>query len=107
MRPLCYPKLMQQLNDEEIQASLATLDGWQSDGTAIWKEYEFADFTTAMDFMNRLAVEANKLNHHPDWSNSYNKVTIRLTSHDVGGLTDHDFALARAAEAIKSQLPNS
>lgn len=95
---------MQKLTEEKIQARLASLDGWQADGTAIWKAYEFADFDVAMDFMNQLASTAATLNHHPDWSNSYNKVSIRLTSHEAGGLTESDFAFADAAEVVAKRL---
>ncbi|HET8709525.1 MAG TPA: 4a-hydroxytetrahydrobiopterin dehydratase [Candidatus Saccharimonadales bacterium] len=95
---------MQKLTPEEVQVSLAMLDGWQTDGSTIWKDYVFQDFRAAMSFMNKVAETAEQLNHHPDWSNSYNKVTLRLTSHDSGGLTDQDFVLARAADTAAHTL---
>lgn len=95
---------MQKLSDDEIQASLRTLDGWQQDGDALTKNFTFRDFTTAMDFMNRRALTAEKLNHHPHWSNTYNKVFISLTSHEAGGITDDDMTFASAANEVADQL---
>lgn len=88
----------------EIEARLRRLDGWTLDGNALAKDYKFQDFDQAMEFVNRLAAEADELNHHPDWSNSYNKVSLKLTSHSAGGVTDKDFKLAAAAEAAAQSL---
>lgn len=74
--------------------------GWTEDGAAIAKTYRFRGFRDAMAFMTRAAFEAEHLNHHPDWSNSYNRVDVRLTTHDAGGLTDKDFDLARRMDKI-------
>jgi 4a-hydroxytetrahydrobiopterin dehydratase len=71
-------------------------DGWTISGTKLRRELEFADFSEAWGFMARVALLAEKSNHHPDWSNSWNKVTIELTSHDKGALTDRDERLALA-----------
>jgi 4a-hydroxytetrahydrobiopterin dehydratase len=71
-------------------------DGWTISGTKLRRELEFADFSEAWGFMARVALLAEKANHHPDWSNSWNKVTIELTSHDKGALTDRDERLALA-----------
>jgi 4a-hydroxytetrahydrobiopterin dehydratase len=89
---------MEKLPKEKIQANLQSLNGWKLDGDAIHKDFEFKNFKVAMDFMNRLANVAEELNHHPDWSNSYNKVSIKLTSHDAGGLTENDFTFAKASD---------
>lgn len=89
---------MHKLSSEELRDHLATIDGWELDGTAIKKIFKFDDFNAAMDFMNKVAAVANQLNHHPDWSNSYNKVTINLSSHEASGLTEADFTLAQAAD---------
>ncbi|HEX8216316.1 MAG TPA: 4a-hydroxytetrahydrobiopterin dehydratase, partial [Allosphingosinicella sp.] len=64
----------------------------------------FRDFSEAFGFMTRVAIEAEKADHHPDWSNSWNKVEIALTSHDAGGLTARDAALAARIDAIAAQL---
>ncbi|MCC2112250.1 MAG: 4a-hydroxytetrahydrobiopterin dehydratase [Hyphomicrobiales bacterium] len=70
--------------------------GWTlaDDGKAILKSFKFRNFRDAMAFMLRVAFEAEALDHHPEWSNVYNRVAVRLTTHDTGGLTEKDFALA-------------
>jgi 4a-hydroxytetrahydrobiopterin dehydratase len=80
--------------------NLDKLDGWGVEDGVLSKEFKFKGFTEAMEFMNALAPVAEKLNHHPDWSNSYNKVRIKLTTHSESGLTDKDFAFAEAANKI-------
>jgi len=76
--------------------------GWtaEPDGKAIAKTYKFKDFRAAIAWMLRAAFEAEKADHHPEWSNVYNRVDVRLTTHDAGGLTDKDIALAGAFEEI-------
>ncbi|MBW3096742.1 4a-hydroxytetrahydrobiopterin dehydratase [Pseudohoeflea coraliihabitans] len=90
------------LDEAEIARQLAELSRWTlaEDRESIWCKYVFANFSEAFGFMARVALSAEKLNHHPDWSNSYKSVEITLSSHDVGGLTDRDFKLARAIDAI-------
>lgn len=74
---------------------------WQQDSGYLTRELEFADFTEAFSFMTRVAFIAERLNHHPEWSNVYNKVTIRLTTHDEGNVvTDLDRAFADAVDAL-------
>lgn len=92
----------QPLTDAGRAALVAGLTGWRvtGDGTAIERDFVFPDFGLAFAFMVRVALEAEKMDHHPDWSNSFNRVHIRLTSHDAGGLTDRDARLARAIDAI-------
>ena len=77
-------------------AALARLDGWRAvDGRdAITREFRFKDFNAAFGFMARVALHAEKHDHHPEWSNVYNRVTITLATHDAGGVTDKDVALA-------------
>ena len=70
--------------------------GWDTTGDKLHRDFEFQDFVEAFGFMSRVALLAEKANHHPDWSNSWNKVSIDLTTHDAGGLTDNDRDLARA-----------
>jgi 4a-hydroxytetrahydrobiopterin dehydratase len=78
-------------------AALATLPGWSATPgrDAIAKSFRFADFNAAFGFMARVALVAEKMDHHPEWSNVYNKVDVVLTTHDAGGVTDKDVALAR------------
>ena len=89
------PKLI----DAEIELALAALPGWNRDGDAITRHYKFADFTHAFAFMTRVALLAEKADHHPEWSNIYNRVDIRLTTHDADGLTARDVDLARAIDS--------
>jgi 4a-hydroxytetrahydrobiopterin dehydratase len=84
------------LSDAEVDAALARLDGWQREGDAITKEFRFQDFRAAMWFLNASAAVADLMDHHPEWSNVYNRVTVRLSTHDAGGLTDKDIGLANA-----------
>lgn len=82
--------------------ALATLDGWSAvpDRDAIKKSFKFADFNEAWGFMTRVALAADKADHHPEWSNVYNKVEIVLSTHDAGGVSDKDVALARFIDSI-------
>ncbi|AWI81354.1 MAG: 4a-hydroxytetrahydrobiopterin dehydratase [Betaproteobacteria bacterium HGW-Betaproteobacteria-13] len=84
------------LSDAERTAALAGLPGWKMvDGRdAIEREFRFADFNAAFGFMSRAALQAEKLDHHPEWSNVYNRVHVVLSTHDAGGLTAKDVALA-------------
>ena len=86
------------LSDAEVAALLAELPGWtvRSDGQAIVRTFKFADFNAAFGFMTRVALYADKHDHHPEWSNVYNRVEITLTTHDAGGLSARDAAMARA-----------
>ncbi|PJE27950.1 4a-hydroxytetrahydrobiopterin dehydratase [Pseudooceanicola antarcticus] len=76
--------------------------GWslEEDGDVLAKTFTFQDFTEAFGFMARAALWAEKWDHHPDWSNSYSRVTVRLTTHDMGGLTAADAKLARKMDQI-------
>jgi 4a-hydroxytetrahydrobiopterin dehydratase len=85
---------MARLSDEDIDERLAGLDGWQRDGDAIRRQFEFDDFKGSVDFVNRLTAEAEAMNHHPDLAISWNKVTVSITTHSEGGLTENDFELA-------------
>jgi 4a-hydroxytetrahydrobiopterin dehydratase len=82
------------LSDSEIESRLGDLDGWTRAGDKIRRSFAFTDFTEAFGFMTRTALHAEKLDHHPEWSNVYNRVDVELTTHDAGGLTELDFALA-------------
>ena len=86
------------LTNDELAEVLADLDGWSlvEDGTAIEAEFTFKGFNAAFGFMTRVALAAERQNHHPEWSNVYNRVTIRWTTHSEGGVTELDVKLARA-----------
>ena len=86
------------LTNDALAEVLADLDGWSlvKDGTAIEAEFSFKGFNAAFGFMTRVALAAERQNHHPEWSNVYNRVTIRWTTHSEGGVTELDVKLARA-----------
>ncbi len=90
------------LKAAEVTALLKRLKTWKKaqGGKAIARTFVFADFSEAFGFMTRAALAAEKMNHHPDWSNSYKTVRVVLTSHDAGGLTARDAALAEAMDRI-------
>lgn len=85
------------LEDHEIQARLEGLTGWQIRDGKLHREFEFADFVDAFRFISGVALIAERMDHHPEWTNVYNRVVVDLTTHDAGGLTDLDFELASAA----------
>jgi 4a-hydroxytetrahydrobiopterin dehydratase len=90
------------LSDQDIEARLAALSEWRYDtqGKAIRRSLKFADFSQAFAFMTRVALAAEKADHHPDWSNVWNRVEIGLSTHDQGGVTEKDFALAQAIDGF-------
>jgi len=87
-------------------AAIARLEGWRAaDGRdAICKEFRFKDFNAAFGFMGRVALFAEKTDHHPEWSNVYNRVEVTLATHDAGGVTDKDVALAHFMDQTAAQL---
>ena len=87
------------LDDAQISDELGQLDGWRRDGDTITRSFEFADFSEAFGFMARVALAAEKRDHHPDWSNSWNRVEIAITNHAVGGISDLCVDLAAAIDA--------
>lgn len=91
--------MIAKLTDAEIAAALPSVPGWTRAGDGIERRYQFADFTHAFAFMARVALLAEKADHHPEWSNVWNRVDIRLTTHDAGGISARDFALATAIDA--------
>jgi 4a-hydroxytetrahydrobiopterin dehydratase len=88
------------LSDVEIGTGLAQLSGWTVINQKLHKKFIFADFITAFGFMTKVALLAETAAHHPEWSNVYNRVTIDLTTHDSGGITQKDLALAQAIDKL-------
>ena len=88
------------LSDEEIRAELGVLPGWEIVDGAIRKEYVFKGFRAAIGFIDRLAEVAIAARHHPDLENHYNRVVVSLTSHDAGGVTEKDIALAAEIDTL-------
>ena len=93
---------MATLTDSEREQALADLPGWDAgdDGRTIHRSFKFKNFVEAFGFMTSVALKAEKANHHPDWSNSWNEVDITLTTHDAGGLTQNDIKLAKAIDKL-------
>ena len=94
------------LSESERDAALAGLDGWTYDATrnGIARSFRFADFNAAFAFMTRAALAAEQADHHPDWSNVWNRVDVLLSTHDAGGVTAKDIALARLMDGFAAQL---
>ncbi len=90
------------LNEQELSASLAQLSGWKIKDQKLHREFKFADFAHAFGFMSTAAPLIEKMNHHPEWSNVYNRVSVDLTTHDAGGITPKDIELARLLDTIYS-----
>jgi 4a-hydroxytetrahydrobiopterin dehydratase len=89
------------LTPSQIQEALAGLDGWVIEQSKLLKVYKLKDFKAALAFINLVGAEAERLNHHPDIHNSWNRVTLRLCTHDAGGqVTEKDLTLARAIQSI-------
>lgn len=88
------------LPEKEMQEQVAGLDGWNVVNGKVSKTFEFDDFVQAFGFMTRVAMEAEKMNHHPEWFNVYNKVKIDLVTHDVGGISNYDIKLAKTIDRL-------
>jgi 4a-hydroxytetrahydrobiopterin dehydratase len=88
------------LSDEQIKNELKSLNGWTVKNGKLHKDFAFSDFTEAFSFMTKIALHAEKKNHHPEWFNVYNRVSIDLMTHDAGGITTNDVELAKFIESI-------
>jgi len=93
----------QKLSESEIKHEMSKLKGWKVVDGKLNRTFEFADFNEAFGFMTRVAMEVEKLNHHPEWFNVYNRVKIELVTHDVGGLSNFDFKLANIINRIAAK----
>jgi 4a-hydroxytetrahydrobiopterin dehydratase len=91
---------MARLSDTEIDERLSGLNGWERSGEAIVKQFDNGDFKGSVDFVNRLTPQAEEMNHHPDLEISWNTVTVTITTHSQGGLTENDFELAGRIDAL-------
>ncbi len=95
--------MVEKLTAAARETALAELDGWvaASGRDAITKTFAFADFSAAFGWMTRAALAAEKMDHHPEWFNVYNRVDITLSTHDAGGVSERDIALAKFIDAAK------
>lgn len=90
----------ERLSDEQIKEELRKLPGWLLQNGKLHKEYVFKDFVEAFAFMTKAALHAEAMNHHPEWFNVYNKLKVDLMTHDAGGITSNDIALAKALDSL-------
>ena len=88
------------LTDAEISAQLGELSDWMVENEKLHKEFQFDSFVEAFGFMASVALIAESMNHHPEWFNVYNRVTVDLATHDVGGISALDFELAKKIDAL-------
>ncbi|MGA3190059.1 MAG: 4a-hydroxytetrahydrobiopterin dehydratase [Bryobacteraceae bacterium] len=95
---------MKKIDDGEVSARVEKMPGWSVTGGKLHREYKFADFPHAFGMMATAAPAIEKMDHHPEWSNVYNRVTVDLTTHDAGGITQKDFELAALLEGIAKKL---
>ena len=91
---------MMRLSELEIEEELKQLSEWSVKNDKLHKEFKFDNFNQAFGFMTRAAMEIEKMNHHPEWFNVYNRITVELTTHDAGGITDNDVNLARILNSL-------
>jgi len=89
------------LSQIDIDEQLKNLPGWSIVNEKLHREFQFESFNQAFGFMTRAAMEIEKMNHHPEWFNVYNRITIELTTHDAGGITKNDVSLAKILNSLK------
>jgi 4a-hydroxytetrahydrobiopterin dehydratase len=94
------------LSETQISEQMQSLAGWTTDGKQLYRTFQFNNFLEAMNFVNRLVEPAETAGHHPDIAISYNKVSISLTTHDAGGLTQQDFKLAQIISQLSVNSSN-
>ena len=92
--------MAKRLGDDEVAKRIDKLDGWELADGKLHREFKFDDFARAFGFMASAAIEADKMDHHPEWSNVYNKVSVDLTTHSEDGITELDFELAKRMNAL-------
>lgn len=91
---------LEKLSKQEIDNELKNLQGWSVSNEKLRKDFQFNDFNEAFGFMTRAAMHIEKMNHHPEWFNVYNKLTVELTTHDAGGITNNDIKLAKILNSL-------
>ncbi|MDX1441502.1 MAG: 4a-hydroxytetrahydrobiopterin dehydratase [Nitrosopumilaceae archaeon] len=91
---------MERLSTEKISEELKNLPGWSLKDEKLHKEFEFESFNQAFGFMARASMEIEKMNHHPEWFNVYNKISVDLMTHDAGGITENDIQLAKILNSL-------
>ena len=91
---------MMRLSSEQISEQLKNIPGWSVKEEKLHRDFEFESFNQAFGFMTRAAMEIEKMNHHPEWFNVYNKLTVDLTTHDAGGITENDIGLAKILNSL-------
>jgi 4a-hydroxytetrahydrobiopterin dehydratase len=89
------------LSEEQIKAELANLNGWSVKNGKLHKDFVFANFIDAFGFMSKASLHIEKMNHHPEWFNVYNKLSVDLTTHDAGGITQNDINLAKTLNSLQ------
>jgi 4a-hydroxytetrahydrobiopterin dehydratase len=89
------------LSGNELDETVKSLRGWELKDGKLQKSFKFSNFIEAFGFMTRIALEAEKIDHHPEWSNVYNTVIVKLSTHDTGGITDYDIKLANIIDRTK------
>ena len=92
---------MFKLTEEQIRIELSALQGWSVINGKLHKDFVFDDFIEAFGFMCKAAIHIEKMNHHPEWFNVYNKISVDLVTHDAGGITQNDIALARTLNLLE------
>jgi len=91
---------LSKLSPDQIKNNLKDLPGWEVNEGKLYKEFQFDDFNQAFGFMTRAAMNIEKMNHHPEWFNVYNKLIVKLTTHDAGGITENDIILAKILNSL-------
>ncbi len=90
----------EKLSDEQIRKELSDIPGWNVMNGKLHKDFVFKDFIDAFGFMSRAAIHIEKMNHHPEWFNVYNKIKVDLVTHDAGGITQNDINLAKILNSL-------
>ena len=91
---------LEKLADEQIRKELSNISGWNVMNGKLHKDFVFKDFIDAFGFMSRAAIHIEKMNHHPEWFNVYNKIKVDLVTHDAGGITQNDINLAKILNSL-------
>ncbi|RME76860.1 MAG: 4a-hydroxytetrahydrobiopterin dehydratase [Chloroflexi bacterium] len=91
---------IEKLSPEQVRQKLVDMPGWSLQDEKLRREFRFKDFVQAFGFMSQVALLAERANHHPEWSNVYNRVVIDLTTHEAGGISQRDFDLAAEIDAL-------